>query len=115
MEGRLTMSSGLTEDDMRKALGLDATNLSPTPTPQPTGLASATKAKPERRSSNTGKARTPKIRVILRVSQEFEGETTLLTHDADTLSRFDAEQEARTRAKVAKYRYFELVSITPIE
>ncbi|EXF91024.1 hypothetical protein HK44_029340 (plasmid) [Pseudomonas fluorescens HK44] len=105
------MSSGLTEDDMRQALGLDVAPLSPSPSPQPTAVAATPKPRPPAKA----KARTPKLRVTLCVSQEFEGETTLLTHEADTLSRFDAEQQARTLAKQAKYRYVELVAITPIE
>lgn len=103
------MSSGLTENDMRRALGLDVTPLSASP------MAAAPKAKPAPRSATKAKARTPKLRVTLRVSQEFEGETTLFSHEADTLSRFDAEQQARTLAKQAKYRYCELEAITPIE
>lgn len=106
------MSSGLTEDDMRKALGLDVAPLSPS---QATPVSVVSKAQPAPRLPGKSKARTPKLRVTLRVSTEFEGETTLFTHEADTLSRIDAEQQGRALAKKAKYRYAELVSITPIE
>lgn len=108
------MSSGLTENDMRRALGLDGTTLPRPPSPQPTPVVITPKAKPPPRQPIKAKARPPKLRVILRVSHEFEGETTLLTHEADTLSRFDAEQQGRVLAKKSKYRYVELVSITAI-
>jgi len=97
------MSSGLTEDDMRRALGLDVAPLSPSPSPQPTAVAATPKATPKPRPPAKAKARTPKLRVTLCVSQEFEGETTLLTHEADTLSRFDAEQQA-SRLSVTESR-----------
>lgn len=111
------MSSGLTEDDMRRALGLDNAPVTPSSSKQPAAVPATPTAQPAPRptSKAKAKARTPKLRVTLRVSTEFEGETTLFTHEADTLSRIDAEQQGRALAKKAKYRYAELVSITPIE
>lgn len=104
------MSSGFTEDEMRRALGLTATHS----TPQAT--APAAKEKPEPRvASSKPKRRSPKLRVTLLVSKEFEGETVEFSHDTDTLSQFDAEQEAKTLAKKEKYRFFDVVSIKPIE
>ena len=109
------MSSGLTEDDMRRALGLDNAPVTPSSSKQPAAVPATPTAPPVSRPKAKAKSRTPKLRVTLRVSTEFEGETTLFTHDADTLSRIDAEQQGRALAKKAKYRYVELVSITPIE
>lgn len=107
------MSSGLTEDDMRRALGLDNAPITTSSSNQVAAVPATQTAQPAHRPK--AKARTPKLRVTLRVSTEFEGETTMFTHDADTLSRIDAEQQGRALAKKAKYRYAELVSITPIE
>lgn len=111
------MSSGLSEDDMRRALGLDDVPLTPSSSNQPASVPATPTAQPAPQPTYKAKtkARTPKLRVILRVGHVFEGDTTLLTHEADTLSRFDAEQQGRALAKKAKYRYVELVSITPIE
>lgn len=109
------MSSGLTEDDMRRALGLDNAPVTPSSSKQPAAVPATPTAQPASRPKAKAKVRTPKLRVTLRVSTEFEGETTLFTHEADTLSRFDAEQQGRALAKKAKYRYVELVSITAIE
>ncbi len=106
------MSSGFTEDEMRRALGLTETHVSP-PTTQTPVPAAKVKSEPQVTGSKP-KARSPKLRVTLLVSKEFEGETVEFTHDADTLSQFDAEQEAKTLAKKDKYRFFEVVSIKPI-
>ena len=56
------------------------------------------------------KAFTPRLRVTLRVGNEFEGKMTELIHEADTLSSLLAEQEA-VKAARKKYRYVEVVSV----
>ena len=56
------------------------------------------------------KAFTPRLRVTLRVGNEFEGKTYEMIHEADTLSTLLAEQEAVKAAK-KKYRYVEVVSV----
>ncbi|KFE56192.1 hypothetical protein [Pseudomonas syringae] len=122
------MSTGLTEDDMRRALGLDvpssATPASAEPEPifEPAPekvaepepelvveVAPAPKPKPK------AKRLSPALVVTLRVTKEFEGEETLFVHEAKTLSTFDAEQEARKAAAKEKYKYFEVVSIKRVE
>ena len=116
------MSTGLTEDDMRRALGLDVPSPAapapvepepkpePTPTPAPAPVA---KAPPAPRPK--AKRLSPALLVTLRVTKEFEGEETLFVHEAKTLSTFDAEQEARKAAAKEKYKYFEVVSIKRVE
>jgi hypothetical protein len=56
------------------------------------------------------KAFTPRLRVTLHVGNEFEGKTFELIHEADTLSKLLAEQEA-VKAARKKFRYVEVVSI----
>lgn len=56
------------------------------------------------------KAFTPRLKVTLRVGNEFEGETYELIHEADTLSSLLAEQEA-VKAARKKYKYVEVVSV----
>lgn len=56
------------------------------------------------------KAFTPRLKVTLRVGNEFEGKTYEMIHEADTLSTLLAEQEAVKAAK-KKYRYVEVVSV----
>lgn len=51
-----------------------------------------------------------RLRVTLRVGNEFEGKTYELIHEADTLSSLLAEQEA-VKAARKKYRYVEVVSV----
>ncbi|WP_371266044.1 hypothetical protein [Pseudomonas sp. NFR16] len=45
----------------------------------------------------------------------FEGPEETFDSDANTLSRLVAEGEAKTAAKKAKFRYFEIVSIQPVQ
>ncbi len=52
--------------------------------------------------------------MILHATKVFEGEIEELVYDANTLSTFTAEQEAKAAAKKKKFRYFEVVSIKPI-
>ncbi|MFK3822182.1 hypothetical protein ACI2KL_08190 [Pseudomonas yamanorum] len=56
------------------------------------------------------KAFTPRLLVTLRVSNEFEGKTFEIAHEADTLSTLLATQEA-TKAAKKKFRYVEVVSV----
>lgn len=120
------MSTGLTEDDMRRALGLDVPLVTtpapvepvpkpeptPTPTQEPTPAPVATAPPVPRQKA---KRQSPALLVTLRVTKEFEGDETLFVHEAKTLSTFDAEQEARKAAAKEKYKYFEVVSIKRVE
>ncbi|MCI8212305.1 hypothetical protein AUC61_22485 [Pseudomonas sp. S25] len=117
------MSTGLTEDDMRRALGLDVPSPAtpapveqevkpePVQTPVPAPVAKAPSPAPRPKA----KRLSPALLVTLRVTKEFEGEETLFVHEAKTLSTFDAEQEARKAAAKEKYKYFEVVSIKRVE
>jgi hypothetical protein len=121
----LHMSTGLTEDDMRRALGLDVatptTPAAPEPVaaPIPEPIARAAPAPVEVKTPPAPRPKTkrlsPALVVTLRVTREFEGEETLYVHEAKTLSTFDAEQEARKAASKEKYKYFEVVSIKRVE
>ncbi|QXI26367.1 hypothetical protein [Pseudomonas vanderleydeniana] len=113
------MSQELSEEEMRLALFGPSTpvakpipapapeiEFTPTPPPVP---ASAPTAAPKRRPMS--KPLSPKLRVTLHATKEFEGQVEVLTYDANTLSTFTAEQEAKAEAKKKKFRYFEVVSI----
>ncbi|MEW5506817.1 hypothetical protein [Pseudomonas antarctica] len=108
------MNPQLTEEEMRRALF---------GAPQPEEQVSAplvdkpvqevVLAKPvvaPAAKKKAAKAFTPRLRVTLRVGNEFEGKMTELIHEADTLSSLLAEQDA---VKVArkKYKYVEVVSV----
>lgn len=56
---------------------------------------------------------TPRLRVVLRVGNKFEGATQEFVHEADTLSTVLAEQEAVRSAK-KKFRYVDVVSVKPM-
>ncbi len=116
------MSTGLTEDDMRRALGLDVATpaapepvAAPTPAPVPKSAPAPVEVKAPPAPKPKTKRLSPALVVTLRVTREFEGEETLFVHEAKTLSTFDAEQEARKAASKEKYKYFEVVSIKRVE
>ncbi|MPQ69120.1 MULTISPECIES: hypothetical protein [unclassified Pseudomonas] len=108
------MSNELSEEEMRLALfGPSSPSSDPLPTPEPEPVfvpASAPTPKPR----GVAKALSPKLRVTLRATKQFGGDVEVLTYDANTLSTFIAEQEAKAEAKKKKFRYFELVLIKPI-
>ncbi|MBA2922972.1 hypothetical protein G9Q84_08700 [Pseudomonas sp. P7] len=107
------MNSELTEEEMRRALF---------GTPQPEEHVSApqvqehvpevlpTKPAPPQVKKKAEKAFTPRLKVTLRVGNEFEGKMHELIHEADTLSSLLAEQEA-VKAARKKYKYVDVVSV----
>jgi len=105
------MNKELTEEEMRRALFGGSDFLAPTinvhaSVPdfvivQPVNTASKKKV---------SKGFTPRLRVTLRVGNEFEGKMHEIIHEADTLSSLVAEQEA-TKAARKKFRFVELVSV----
>lgn len=102
------MIEKLMEEEMRRALFGNAEVPTPVNTPNVQELpVPPAKAATKKRVS---KAFTPRLRVILRVGNEFEGETYEIAHEADTLSTLVAAQEA-TRVAKKKFRYVEVISI----
>jgi hypothetical protein len=106
------MSKELTEEEMRQALFGNA----PTSASESLGYSTALQADfiaapiPKVVKKRATKTFTPRLRVTLRVSNEFEGKTFEFVHEADTLSTLLAEQEATKVAK-KKFRYVEVVSV----
>lgn len=110
------MSPELTENEMRHALFGDSEQLTQDnahsvqkPLPNIVDTQS-TKAVDKKK---VAKAFTPRLRVTLRVGNEFEGRTYEMVHEADTLSTLLAEQDA-TKAARKKFRFVEVVSIKSI-
>ncbi|MNH45915.1 hypothetical protein D3C73_1175350 [compost metagenome] len=62
------------------------------------------------KKQTVSKCFTPRLRVTLRVGNEFEGEMHEMVHEADTLSSLVAEQEATKTAR-KKFRFVEVVSV----
>ena len=62
------------------------------------------------KKEKVSKGFTPRLRVTLRVGNEFEGTMHEIVHEADTLSSLVAEQEA-TKAARKKFRFVEVVSV----
>ncbi len=108
------MNSELTEAEMRRALfGTPqaeeevSTPLVQEPAPE---IVLTKPAETPIAKKKVAKAFTPRLRVTLRVGNEFEGEMTELIHEADTLSSLLAEQEA-VKVVRKKYKYVEVVSV----
>jgi hypothetical protein len=108
------MNADLTEEEMRRALFGEAqpdVQVSAPLVEEP--VEEVVPAKPvvaPAAKKKAAKAFTPRLRVTLRVGNEFEGKMIELIHDADTLSSLLAEQEA-VKAARKKYKYVELVSV----
>lgn len=106
------MNKEWTEEEMRQALFGDAEISPPVSTDPVEGIqpdvAAAAVSKVAKKKIS--KAFTPRLLVTLRVSNEFEGRTLEIVHEADTLSTLLAEQEA-TKAARKKFRYVEVVSV----
>ncbi|KAE9654234.1 hypothetical protein EJD88_13580 [Pseudomonas sp. PB105] len=107
------MNTELTEEEMRQALfGVSVPAVSTEADPQPEPVPAVVippKATPKKQQK-TSKSFTPRLRVTLRVGNEFEGQMHEIIHEADTLSTLVAEQEA-TKAARKKFRFVEVVSV----
>ncbi|NWA24178.1 hypothetical protein HX870_18340 [Pseudomonas gingeri] len=112
------MSNDLSEEEMRLALfGPSSQSPDPVPAPAPEAVPEPTfvvTPAPAPKPRRVAKALSPKLRVTLRATKQFGGDVEVLTYDANTLSTFIAEQEAKAEAKKKKFRYFEVVSIKSI-
>lgn len=106
------MNKGWTEEEMRQALFGNAEISAPVSTisvgesQSDVAVASVSKVVTKKILN----AFTPSLLVTLRVSNEFEGKTFKIVHEADTLSTLLAEQEA-TKAAKKKFRYVEVLSV----
>ncbi|MGV6953162.1 hypothetical protein [Pseudomonas chlororaphis] len=108
------MSTDLTEEEMRLALFGSSNQAAPQLHSAKPGPSAASKPQTSPKHQLVARAHPPKLRVTLHVTKEFEGDIVVFTYDANTLSTFVAEQEAKNEAKKKKYRYFDVVSIKPI-
>ncbi len=111
---KFNMSTALIEDEMREALFGSSNHPDPQPpskTSEPVALA---KPQPNPKPHAVSKTLSPKLRVILHVTKDFEGEVEVFIYDANTLSTLVAELEAKNEAKKKKFRYFDVVSVKPI-
>lgn len=108
------MTADLTEEEMRRALFGTAEPESQAPAaPVQERVPEIVFTKPAVApvaKKKVAKAFTPRLKVTLRVGNEFEGETYELIYEADTLSSLLAEQEA-VKAARKKYKYVEVVSV----
>ncbi|MBT0622541.1 hypothetical protein KIH32_01385 [Pseudomonas fluorescens] len=108
------MSAELSEEEMRQALfGSSSQPVTESP-PKRLEPEALTKPQSSPKPRSVAKRLSPKLRVVLNVTMEFEGDVEVFIYDANTLSTLVAEQEAKNEAKKKKFRYFEVVSIISI-
>ncbi|MDD1017032.1 hypothetical protein [Pseudomonas rubra] len=105
------MSDVLSEQEMRAALFGTAINSVGKPDRLPESKSQLSPF-PQAPSS---KPLVSRLRVTLHVTKVYEGAQELFVHDVNTLSSLVAEAEAKAAAKKKKFRYFELVSIKPVQ
>lgn len=108
------MNTELTEEEMRQALFGEPQPPAPAINAHMQETASDVallRPLEEAKNKNVSKkAVTPKLRVTLRVGNEFEGEMHEIVHEANMLSSLVAEQEA-TKIARKKFRFVEVVSV----
>lgn len=83
------MTTDLTEEEVRQALfgsELGALHVSDAPEQEDLLAAAVRRTAPPAKRKNP-KGFTPRLRVTLRVGNEFEGETKLIVHEANALSK----------------------------
>jgi len=108
------MNAELNEEEMRQALFGSSSQTMPESPPERLEADVLAKPKPSPKRRLVAKPLSPKLRVVLHVTKEFEGDFEVFTYDANTLSTFVAEQEAKKEAKKKNFRYFDVVSVKPI-
>ncbi|WP_039010471.1 hypothetical protein [Pseudomonas brassicacearum] len=107
------MNTELTEEEMRRALFGEPEALASVidtheqNTAPEIVIAEQTKVVKKKKLS---KSFTPRLKVTMRVGNEFEGKMHEIVHEADTLSSLVAEQEATKIAK-KKFRFVEVMSV----
>ncbi|UST92751.1 hypothetical protein [Pseudomonas siliginis] len=109
------MSAELSEEEMRQALfGTSKQTDSETPV-KTTAPVEIPKTELQSRLARRPKPLSPKLRVTLHVTREFEGPVEVLIYDANTLSTLSAELEAKADAKRRKFKYIDVLSVLPIQ
>lgn len=106
------MNTDLTEEEMRRALFGQIQLPEPASQSHQQKIDQAAPAVQQIKAAKkkVSKGFTPRLKVTLRVSNEFEGKTYEIIHEADTLSTLLAEQEA-TKIARKKFKYVEVVSV----
>lgn len=107
------MTTELTEEEMRRALfSAPETPASVIDTHEQDSAPEIVIAEQKKvvKKKKLSKPFTPRLKVTLRVGNEFEGKMHEIVHEADTLSSLVAEQEA-TKIARKKFRFVEVISV----
>lgn len=109
------MSTQLTEEEMRRALFGKSEPTAPAKHTHGQALPDlvTSEARVAAKKTEVSKGFTTRLRVTLRVGNEFEGNMHETVHEVNTLSSLVAEQEAIRIAK-KKFRFVEVLSVKSI-
>ncbi|WDG40870.1 hypothetical protein PUP72_19780 [Pseudomonas synxantha] len=99
----------MTEEDMRQAL-FGSAHVEQLTDPQIHSDAVVVATSTVASKRKVTKPFLPKLQVMLRVGNVFEGDTELFVYEIDTLSTLQAELDAKKMAR-KKYRFIEVVSV----
>ena len=108
------MMAELSEEEMRLALFGSSNQSEPQLSTEKPESEVVSTAEPSPKPRSFSKCLSPKLRVTLHVTREFEGDVEVFIYDANTLSTRVAEQDAKNEAKKKKFRYFDVKSVKPI-
>ena len=108
------MMADLSEEEMRLALFGSSNQSEPQLSTEKPESEVVSTAEPSPKPRSFSKCLSPKLRVTLHVTREFEGDVEVFIYDANTLSTLVAEQDAKNEAKKKKFRYFDVISVKPI-
>lgn len=104
------MNTELTEEEIRRALFGQTERPAPAPKSYQQDIVLEAVQPIKAAKKKVSKGLTPRLKVTLRVSNDFEGKAFEIVHEADTLSTLLAEQEA-TKIARKKFRYVEVISV----
>lgn len=111
---KFKMDAKQIEEDMRQALFGSSNQSYPQSSPKRLEPVVLENPQPSSKRRSIAKPLSPKLRVTLHVTKDFEGDVEVFIYDANTLSTLVAEQEAKNEAKKKKFRYFDVVSVKPL-
>jgi hypothetical protein len=106
------MSENLNEEEMRRAL-FGTTNFTPTQIHPDGAVSAARKLEESRKLIAPKKVKSPTLRVVMHVSNVYEGDYEVVTFETGTLSRIVAEMDAKKSLK-KKYKYITVIEVVQI-
>lgn len=107
------MNEDLSEEEMRRAL-FGITHINPSKTQSNDAASgSALRSEVPQKTPASKKAKASKLRVVMHVSNVYEGDYEVVIYETGTLSKIVAEMDAKKSLK-KKYKYITVVDVAQI-